>query len=236
MKKTATFKDAAIEILKKSEKALTAEEIVGEAFRQKLIEPEGKTPVASMGALIYTDIKKNPKSKFIKASKGKFKLRASLSDLENNTEEIIEEHNRKAIENLKKRLSTIDPFLFEQMKGDLLSKIGYEDVQVTKRSADGGIDVIANLRTHGLTDVNTIVQVKRYKPNVQDKVIRELRGSAEVGQRGLIITTSDFTKPAIQEAKAPNKMPISLVNGEKLIDLFEKYEVGLIKEPKLSDS
>lgn len=233
MNNTSTYKAAALTILKKSEKALSAREIVVEAIKLKLIKPEGKTPEASMAARIYTDIKNNTKSKFIKSSKGKFRLRASSPGTEKNAEELIEEHNNKTIESLKKRLENMDPFIFEQMIGDLLANIGYEDVQVTKRSSDGGIDVIANLRTNGLTDVNTIVQVKKYtKSNIPDKVIRELRGSAEVGQRGLIITTSDFTKPAIKEAKAEKKMPISLVNGKKLIELLDKYEVGIKKEKR----
>ena len=56
----------------------------------------------------------------------------------------------------------------------------------------------ANLTVGGLTNVKTVIQVKRYKKgnNISGKYITQLRGSAEVDQRGLIITTSDFTKDA----------------------------------------
>ena len=227
-----TFKSAAIKILEKSDSALSAKEITDQAIHEELIETIGSTPEASMGAAIYTDIKNNKNSPFIKMGKGKFKLRSNKKDDNYSAEEIIESHNANIVEKLKRKLHEMDPFLFEQLIGDLLTAIGYEDVIVTKRSADGGIDVNAKLRAHGLTDVNTIVQVKRYKNNIQDKVVRELRGSAEVDQRGLIITTSDFTNPAKKEAQAPKKMPVSLVNGEKLLFLLLKYEIGINKEHK----
>ena len=46
----------------------------------------------------------------------------------------------------------------------------------------------------------------------------------------MIITTSEFTKDAINEAKASNKMPVALVDGGKLIDLLFKYKVGVKEE------
>ncbi len=123
--------------------------------------------------------------------------------------------------------------MFEYLIGDLLKKIGYENVDVTKRSNDGGVDILADLTMGGLTDVRTIIQVKRFKSTIDVKVIRELRGSAEVGQRGLVITTSGFKKTAIEEAQAPKKMPVSLVDGEKLLDLMFQYGVGIKKEEKV---
>ena len=126
----------------------------------------------------------------------------------------------------------MDPFQFEHLVAELLRKIGYENVEVTKRSGDKGIDVKGNLTVGGLTNVKTVIQVKRYKKgnNISGKYITQLRGSAEVDQRGLIITTSEFTKDAINESKAINKMPVALVNGSKLIELLYKYKVGVKEE------
>jgi hypothetical protein len=127
------------------------------------------------------------------------------------------------------KLYEMDPFLFEGLVADLLQKIGYESVKVTKRSGDKGIDVIADLTMDGITSVKTVIQAKRYKKgnNISGAVITQLRGSAEVDQRGLVITTSDFTKDARSESVAPNKMPVSLINGEKLLSLLIKYGVGI---------
>ncbi len=57
----------------------------------------------------------------------------------------------------------MDPYQFEHLIGELLSELGYENVDVTKQSGDGGIDVVADLTLKGITNVKTVVQVKRYK-------------------------------------------------------------------------
>jgi len=129
-------------------------------------------------------------------------------------------------------LLKMDPFQFEFLVAELLTRIGYEKVEVTKRSGDKGIDITAHLTVGGLTNVKTVIQVKRYNRgnNISGKFITQLRGNAEVDQRGLIITTSNFTRDAINESKAPNKMPVALVNGEKLLKLLFDYRVGVKEE------
>lgn len=147
----------------------------------------------------------------------------------------IQNQNELVKMKLIEKIQEMDPFQFEYLTAELLRKIGYENVTVTKRSGDKGIDVIGNLTVGGLTNVKTVIQVKRYKTgnNISGKYITQLRGTAEVDQRGLIITTSDYTKDAINESKATNKMPVALVNGNKLIELLFKYKVG-VKENTVS--
>lgn len=227
-----SFKEVAEIILKDSSKPLSANEITELAFEQNLLETEGKTPEATMAAQIYSDIKNNSSTIFVKVGKGKFTLRNKIESVDS-PELLIERQNEIVKKDLIEKLHEIDPYMFEFLIGDLLKQIGYENVEVTKRSGDGGVDVKANLTVGGLTNVKTVIQVKRYKPNVDVKVIRELRGSAEVDQRGLVITTSKFAKSAVDEAKAPNKMPVSLVDGDKLIELMFRYGVGVKKEEKI---
>lgn len=45
------------------------------------------------------------------------------------------------------------------------------------------------------------VQVKRWKSNIQSTVVQNVRGSLGASERGLIVTTSDFSKGAREEAK-----------------------------------
>lgn len=184
-----------------------------------------------MAAILYTDIKSKRNSLFKKVGRGKFALKTRQQSASSPLL-LIEQQNGLVKEKLREKLHSMDPFRFEYFIADLLQAIGYEQVEVTKRSGDKGIDIVANLTVGGITNVKTVIQVKRYKPSnkLSGKYITQLRGSAEVDQRGLIITTSSFTKDAREEAKAPNKMPVSLVNGERLIELLFKYEVGIKKE------
>ncbi|PKL35952.1 MAG: hypothetical protein CVV44_20785 [Spirochaetae bacterium HGW-Spirochaetae-1] len=225
----ATFKDVAVKILRKTPKPLSPKEITEIALEEGLLETEGKTPEATMAAHIYTDIKKNIDTPFIKVGRGRFSLKEMKGHIDS-PDLLIEKQNEIVRKELKEKLHEMDPFVFEYLVGDLLTKIGYENVQVTKSTGDGGIDINANLTVGGVTNVKTIIQVKRFKSNIDVKIIRELRGSAEVDQRGLVITTSKFAKGAIEESQAPNKMPVSLVDGEKLIDLMFQYGVGIKKE------
>ena len=58
--------------------------------------------------------------------------------------------------------------------------------------------------------------------------MRDFRG-AMMGRadKGIIMTTGTFTKDAKQEAIRDGVPPIELVNGEKLLDMFEQLELGL---------
>lgn len=224
-----SFKEAAHEVLNKTDEPLTAKDIVEIALQEGILKTEGLTPEATMGAQLYVDIKTNKKSKFIKVGKGRFALK-TLKDSVSSPFILLEKQNEKIKKALKDTIDKIDPYQFESLIGDLLKNIGFDNVVVTKRSGDGGIDIIANLTVGGLTNVKTVIQVKKWKNNIPGKVITQLRGSAEVDQRGLVITTSDFTKDAIKESKAPNKMPVSLVNGENLIDLMFENNLGIKQE------
>jgi restriction endonuclease Mrr len=226
-----SFKEAALSILGQTETPMSAEDIVEAAMAQGILHTEGKTPAATMAAQLYVDIRNKKKSKFRKVGKGKFAL-AKQSTSVLTPELAIEEQNSRVRKALLAMLMDMDPYQFEYLIGDLLATIGYEDVQVTRRSGDKGVDVVATLRMEGITDVKTVIQVKRFKQgnNLSGAVVTQLRGSAEVDQRGLVITTSDFTRSAREEARAPNKMPVSLVNGEKLVDLLLKHEVGVEKK------
>src|SRR4051812_23514030 len=52
-----TFLDAALAVLVDAGRPLTVEEIVSEALARRLIQPAGKTPVASMSARLYTHVR-----------------------------------------------------------------------------------------------------------------------------------------------------------------------------------
>ncbi len=48
-------------------------------------------------------------------------------------------------------------------------------------------------------------------------------------EKGVIITTSGFSNAAIEEANRERAPQIELVDGEKLVDMFERVELGVTK-------
>jgi restriction system protein len=132
-------------------------------------------------------------------------------------------------DNLLSLLKSLPPAGFERLCQRLLRESGFEQVIITGRSGDGGIDGHGVLQVNPFVSFTVLFQCKRYAGVVTPDKVRDFRG-AMVGRadKGIIITTGSFTADAHKEALRDGAPPIELVNGEKLLDLFEKLELGLI--------
>jgi hypothetical protein len=139
--------------------------------------------------------------------------------------------NIERIEQVRGKLLAMDPKNFELFIKDLLLHCGFWDVCVTRFSADGGVDV--NARAGGRIWIfeNTLVQVqaKRWLHSVGRKEVAELRGSLQPFARGAVVTTSHFSKAAINEASEEGKNPIALVDGLSLskVVLDERFPLAI---------
>jgi len=133
-------------------------------------------------------------------------------------------------EELRQQLRAMNPYQFEQLIGDLLEAMGYEDVTVTKASGDYGVDVVATVQ-FGITTITEVVQVKRYQNTIQRHTLDQLRGALPYYKalRGTIITLSRFSSGCIEAALFPGAAPIGLIDGEKLLDLLFKHSIGIKK-------
>ena len=74
------------------------------------------------------------------------------------------------------------------------------------------------------------VQAKRWKGNVGAPVVQQVRESLGAHEQGLIITTSDFSRRAREEAQRMNAAPVALMNGEQLTALLAEKEVGVRRD------
>jgi restriction system protein len=144
--------------------------------------------------------------------------------------QLIRDRHESVRDQLRELLQSMDPYAFEYVIKDLLEAMGYEDVVVTARSGDKGVDVIGRIEL-GITSVREVVQAKRHAKNIQRSVLDALRGSLHRFEavRGSIITTGDFARGTNTAAFESGAAPITLINGEKLIDLLIKNEIGIKK-------
>jgi restriction system protein len=140
----------------------------------------------------------------------------------------IERQNEQARDQLLELLLSMPPTKFEELIGVLLVKLGFEDVTVTSPSCDGGIDVRGTMVTGDVIRTRMAVQVKRWKLklNVQAPTIQQVRGSLGAHEQGMIITTSDFSKGAREEAERSGATPVGLMNGQQLVKLLVENEIG----------
>ena len=137
----------------------------------------------------------------------------------------IQDH-RTALLSLIKSLS---PNGFERLSQRLLRESGFQHVTIIGRSRDGGIDGIGTLQVNPFVSFNVLFQCKRYQGTVTPSQVRDFRG-AMMGRadKGIIITTGTFTLEAKKEARRDGAFPIELVDGDVLVDMFERLELGLI--------
>ncbi len=125
-------------------------------------------------------------------------------------------------------LRSLPPHGFELVCERLLREHEFEDVFVTQKSRDGGIDGYGVLRLSPFVSVKVAFQAKRYKDVVSRAMVGEFR-NALMGraEKGVFITTGRFTRDAEAEATRDGVVPIELVDGDRLVDLFEKAELGV---------
>lgn len=130
---------------------------------------------------------------------------------------------------LLETLMGLPPNGFERFCQRLLRESGFQEVAVTGRAGDGGIDGIGILQVNPLVSFKVLFQCKRYKGSVSPSQVRDFRG-AMMGRadKGIMITTGTFTSEARKEAVRDGVPPIELVDGEKLIAMLESLELGLV--------
>ena len=132
-------------------------------------------------------------------------------------------------EGLLSVLLKLPPAGFERICQRLLREAGFQEVKVTGKSSDGGIDGYGILEVNPFVSFNVLFQSKRYKGAVSASQVRDFRGAMQGrADKGIIITTGSYTSDAKKEARRDGAPPIELVDGEKLVEMFEKLNLGVI--------
>ncbi len=197
------------------------------------LRTEGKTPEATLAAVISQEISRRrargEEPRFVAHGKGLYGL-ARWEGTGLSFE--IEQKNKRVRQELHRRVLTMHPKGFESLIGRLLVSLGFDKVQITAYHKDGGIDVRGELVVGDVIRTKMAVQVKRWKNNVPTPIVQQLRGSLGAHEQGLIITTSDFSDGARQEASRPDAAPVALMNGQELVALLVEHSIGVRKESK----
>lgn len=147
-------------------------------------------------------------------------------------DDAIEELNNTLASELVKKIQTLKPDALEKIVLQLLRAMGYgqkdSDAEHLGGAGDEGVDGVINLDPLGLQKV--YIQAKRYKdgspitPTTVQAFIGALDSKRAAG--GVFITTSDFTKAAVDAAHKSSRH-IELINGPSLGKLLIEYKVGV---------
>ena len=148
-------------------------------------------------------------------------------------EEAFDEIKSSLASELLNHVKEQSPQFFEKMVVQLLMAMGYggslEDAgTVTQLSHDEGIDGIIKEDKLGLDAI--YIQAKRYdkgfvgRPEIQ-KFVGALSGQGAT--KGIFITTSSFTKEAMEFKSKAVGVKMVLVDGEQLCNLMIDYNIGV---------
>jgi DNA modification methylase len=117
------------------------------------------------------------------------------------------------------QIMELDPYRFEEFIGQLLKALGFTNVAIIGRAGDRGVDLVADDQNQR----KTVVQCKRFiGHNVSATPIQRLHSFAITrnATRKILVTTSDFTPQAIQEAHLTQT---ETINGQQLEELVAQH-------------
>jgi len=121
-----------------------------------------------------------------------------------------------------------DPYAFEEFVALVMQKILGGRTEVTKKSGDGGVDLI-----HIIANEKFLVQVKCFAPSIKVdyKPIAILHSNMikENAKAGYFITTSDYNSNAKKHAEGTN---IKLINGSELAEYWLEHKGSWLVSPE----
>ena len=126
------------------------------------------------------------------------------------------------------RIMRLSPEVFEKLVGEFLKAKGFENVEVTGKSHDGGIDGHCYL---SFLKINVAFQAKRWSQNVPVEPVQRLVGSI-VGrfERGVFVTTSDYS-PAARNWMDETNPPVVALNGVEFAQQLLDLGLGVVRIP-----
>lgn len=150
-------------------------------------------------------------------------LTGTWSDQQAEIKEANRSAEEEALELLKDRLLSLDPYEMQDLVAAILRAMGYR-TRVSPPGPDRGLDVFASPDGLGLQEPRIKVEVKHRESRMASKEIRSFLGSLRTGDKGLYISTGGFSREAKYEADRAN-IPVTLVDVSDLAQLVtDHYE------------
>ena len=148
-------------------------------------------------------------------------------------QEKVEEIEDELITRLVNELKKAHWRRSETIVVELLTAMGYGDGQVTEKTNDGGLDGIIKEDKLGLDSI--YVQAKRWENTVGRPDVMSFSGAldAKGARKGIFISTSTFTKGAVEYVERLESKKIILIGGKKLAKLMIENDIGVSEKKEI---
>lgn len=212
-----------------------------------IISPErGKYKISELGIKTLQNPPEKISIKFLKTLPNFYLNKSSNKEVHVNDDDDIEEIDKTPDELIEigvsqinnelsnlliKQIKSCSPYFFERIVIDLLLKMGYggsdiDNGEVTSKSGDEGIDGIIKEDKLGLDKI--YIQAKKWESTIGRPEIQKFVGAlhGKRAKKGIFITTSNFTKEAIEYAVNLDVVVV-LIDGNKLTSLMIENDLGV---------
>lgn len=153
--------------------------------------------------------------------------------------QFMEAANRVTRDRLRKAVAELTWQEFESnFLARVLEALGFHSVELTQLTRDGGKDAFCRYK-RGIVSSEAIVSAKHWSGNkVGAAEVQRLRGIKGSADTGIIVTSSQFTEDAKQEAEpSQNQRSIVLIDGELIVETCIATGIGIraVNLPTLYD-
>lgn len=135
----------------------------------------------------------------------------------------FEEAEEQAWEEISEYLRAMNPYEFQELVASLLRAMGYHVAWIAPPGKDAGIDVLAWSDPLGTRPPRIKVQVKRQQSSVSVDGLRSFMAVLGDDDVGIFVSTGGFTRDAQDEARTQEKRQVTLIDLERLFELWVKY-------------
>ncbi|MFY9619658.1 MAG: restriction endonuclease [Pyrinomonadaceae bacterium] len=139
----------------------------------------------------------------------------------------LETAEEQAWQEIDQYLRGINPYEYQEIVASLLRAMGYHISWIAPPGKDGGIDILAASDPLGTKPPRIKVQVKRQEQKIDVNGLRSFMALLGDGDVGIFVSVGGFTKDAEGEARNQEKRKITLLDNEKLFDLWAQYHTKL---------
>lgn len=146
--------------------------------------------------------------------------------------DLVYENEAEVKRRIISELQNLRPTHFEQFCISFLGPLGYEQLQVTGRGADGGIDGHGLFR-QGVVSIRSAFQAKRWRRNpVSRPEIDKFRGAIQGDyDHGVFLTTGRYTSDAQAASIKKGAISLLLLDGDSIAENMIRNGIGVIPRP-----
>ena len=205
-----------------------------------MVKDKGRWIVTEEGKRAYHQYK-SPEQFYRTAQKLYWEWRRNQPERSTKVEEEVgekkatitfEEAEEQAWGEIQEYLQNMPPYEFQKMVAALLKAMDYHVSWVAPPGRDGGMDILAWNDPLGTKPPRIKVQVKREKNSVKAPVLRSFMALLGDNDVGIFVSTGGFTRDAEEEARTQQSRQVTLINLERLFELWIEHIDKLEEEAR----